>query len=65
MDKQAIADRLKAKRGNKTQQEVADAVGISKSSLSMYENGERIPKDEVKLKLAKYFKTTVQKLFYS
>lgn len=51
-------------RGEKSQAEVAQAVGISDSALSMYECGERIPRDSVKVKLAQYYKTTVQKIFF-
>ena len=35
--------------------EVAEAVGITQTALSAYERGERIPRDEVKIKLADYF----------
>ena len=36
-------EKLIALRGNKTQEEVAKALGISVSALSMYEQGRRIP----------------------
>ena len=39
---------LRDLRGEKTQEEIAKAVGITKSSWAMYERGERIPRDEVK-----------------
>jgi putative transcriptional regulator len=59
-----IGKRLLELRGEKSQAEVAQAVGISDSALSMYECGERIPRDSVKVKLAQYYKTTVQKIFF-
>ncbi len=65
MDAVIIGKRLAALRGKKTQEEVAKAVGISTSAMSMYENGERIPRDTVKLRLAKYYKRSVQSIFYS
>lgn len=59
-----IAERLVKARGTRKREEVAAAVGISLSAIAMYENGERIPRDETKIKLAKYYNTTVQKLFF-
>lgn len=63
MQPKVIGKRLLELRGEKSQAEVAQAVGISDSALSMYECGERIPRDSVKVKLAQYYKTTVQKIF--
>ena len=45
--------------------EVAEAVGISASALSMYENAERVPKDEIKVKLSAYYKKSIKWLFYA
>ena len=64
MQPKVIGKRLLELRGEKSQAEVAQAVGISDSALSMYECGERIPRDSVKVKLAQYYKTTVQKIFF-
>ena len=64
MDAKAIGQRLIKLRGNRTQEEIARAVGSSVSAIGMYERGERIPRDEVKLAIAKYFDTTVQAIFY-
>ena len=65
MDKSLIAERLIKLRGNKTQNEVAEAVGVAQSTYSMYESGQRIPSDDVKIRLAKYFKKTVQSIFFT
>ena len=59
-----VAEKLVQARGTKRREEVAMAVGISLSAVAMYENGERIPRDEIKIKLANYYKTTVQALFF-
>ena len=59
-----IAERLIKARGDKRREEVAKAVGISLSAIAMYENGERVPRDEIKVRLADYYQTTVQKLFF-
>ena len=59
-----IAERLIKARGDRRRKDVAAAVGVSVSAIAMYENGERVPRDETKIKLADYYKTTVQKLFF-
>lgn len=56
--------RLLQLRGEKSQSEVAKAVGIATSTLGMYETEQRIPRDSIKVALAKYYKTTVQKIFF-
>lgn len=65
MDRLAAGRRLIVLRGNRSQQEVARANLISVSALGMYERGERIPRDDVKIRLAKYYDTTVQAIFYA
>lgn len=57
--------RLVKLRGDRSQAEVASAIGIAPSTLAMYESEQRIPRDSIKIKLAKYYKTTVQKIFFS
>lgn len=65
MDNQKIADRLIKLRGSRTQAEVAQAIGVTPSAYSMYENGERIPRDEIKKRIAEYYKRTVNTIFYA
>ena len=65
MDKTKIAERLRELRGEKSQREVAEAVGTSAMAISLYESGERVPRDEIKIRLAKYYETTVDALFYA
>lgn len=64
-DKLIIGQRLRALRGDKTIENVAADIGISTSALGMYETGQRIPRDEIKVKLAQYFKTTVEAIFFA
>lgn len=64
MDKKNIAKRLIELRGDKTRDEVAFDLGISVSALQMYENGQRIPKDEIKIKISKFYGLSVQKIFF-
>ena len=59
-----VPERLIEARGGRTQQEVADAVGIVRSTLGMYETGDRVPKDPIKIRLADYYGESVQDLFY-
>jgi len=40
-------------------------VGVSKMAISAYENGDRVPKDEIKVKLAQYFDDTVENIFFT
>lgn len=60
-----IAERLRALRGDKSRTEVAEACGISISALTMYEIGERVPRDEVKTRLAKLYGKTVEEIFFA
>lgn len=65
MDSKAIGKRLIKLRGDKSRKEVSDALNISRSALSMYENGERIPRDEIKIRIAEYYDTSIEALFYA
>ena len=65
MDKGKIAERLIALRGSKTKTEVAQAIGVTPSAYSMYENGERVPRDEIKKKIAEYYKKSVATIFFA
>ncbi|MCY7971071.1 helix-turn-helix transcriptional regulator [Bacillus subtilis] len=64
MDKKLIGQRLLSLRAEKSRSEVAEAVKISVSALQMYETGQRIPRDEIKIKLADYYQKTVQQIFF-
>jgi putative transcriptional regulator len=62
---ESLGQKLISLRGIKSRKEVAEAVNISVSALTMYELDERVPRDEVKIRLARYYKTTVGALFYA
>lgn len=62
---QAIGDRLRSLRGSKSQKEVADAIGVTPMAISQYERGERIPNDDMKIAISKYFKKSVSTIFFS
>lgn len=65
MDPKKIGERLTELRGEKTQGAVAKELGISDSALSMYECGERIPRDTIKIKIAKFYNRTVDEIFFT
>ena len=65
MNRTLISMRLSKLRDKKTQKEVADAIGVAQSTYAMYESGQRIPSDEIKIKLAAYYRTTVQEIFFA
>lgn len=48
-----------------TQQELADELQISQMALSLYERDQRTPRDSVKIRMAEFFGTSVQDLFFA
>ena len=64
IDAEIIAQRLRDLRGEQKREEVADACGISLSALTMYETGQRIPRDEIKVKLARFYDSNVEDIFF-
>ena len=64
-NKKEIADKLKQLRGERTQKEVADAIGVTSMAISQYEQGERVPSDAIKIKLSNYFNESVESIFFA
>ena len=62
MDSNKIAKNLVTLRGERS---VAVALGLSLSTLTMYEIGARIPRDENKEKIARYYGKTVDEIFFA
>ena len=56
--------RLRELRGNKPAREVASALGIAETTLIMYEQGNRNPRDDIKVKLAEYYGVGIGDIFY-
>ncbi len=46
-----------------TQQDLAEAVGVSRQTIYAIENGKFVPSTELALKLSAYFGKTVNELF--
>lgn len=65
LNAEEIGARLAKLRGSRSQSEVASAIGVSRSAVCNYEAGVRVPRDEIKVALAKYYRTTVAKIFYN
>lgn len=65
LNSKLIAQKLIELRGEKSRETVAKACGISVSALAMYEQGERVPRDDIKIKLAKYYKRSVNFIFFT
>lgn len=65
MNAVANGKRLRELRGTKPQQEVADACGVTKMAISQYESGMRVPRDEIKVRIAKYYGVSVESLFFA
>ncbi len=63
MNKFKIGKILRKLRGNQPIKTIANAAGVSVSAMYMYERGERIPRDEIKKKLAKFYKISVEIFF--
>ena len=64
MDSKRIGNKLIELRGDISRDTVANGLSISVSALAMYEQGNRIPRDEIKIKIAQYYEKTVQEIFF-
>lgn len=65
MNKKKIAKTLIELRGDRSREEVAAALKISVSALSMYETAARVPRDEIKIEIANYYSRSVSEIFFS
>lgn len=65
MNAKEIGTKLQDLRGNRSILEVSKALGISKSALCMYERGERIPRDTIKIRIANYYGVKVGVIFFN
>lgn len=66
MRKELIGPRLIELRNSQglTRAELSKETGLTIRAIEGYERGERVPRDEVKIKLADYFDKTVQSIFF-
>lgn len=66
MNAQAIAARIRQLRRDRglTQAKAAKACKVTPSAWAQYETGERIARDDVKIRMANFFGVTVGSIFY-
>lgn len=64
MNTNRTAEKLKELRGARSLREVSSAVGISISALGMYETGKRIPRDNIKLRIANFYGRSIEDIFF-
>ena len=55
---------IRTERGE-TIEQFARSIGVSNSAIAMYENGQRIPRDEIKIKIAEHFGVSVESIFFT
>lgn len=65
MNPATIGAKIRSMRGGVSQEVLANELGVSKSALAMYERGERIPRDEVKIRIANHFNVSVESIFFT
>ena len=63
--REVVGQRLKQLRGERSLEEVADALGVTSMAVSLWENGKRSPSDDMKVKIAAYYNTTVMSIFFN
>ena len=64
-DREKIGATLRKLRGEKPQSEVAAALGVTSMAVSQYERGERVPNDDMKIRIATYYQKSVEELFFA
>lgn len=66
MNSKRIGEKLISLRTakGKTCTEAASELGITVSALSNYENGIRVPRDSVKIKIADYYDVSITSIFF-
>ena len=64
MNLNTIGEKLRNLRGNETLEEVSSKVGITTQALWNYEKNIRVPRDEIKLQLCKYYNVSVEEVFF-
>ncbi len=62
----SIGMKLRALRQakKKTLNQAAADLNITKSALAMYERDERVPRDEVKVRISRYYGEPLESLFF-
>lgn len=66
MDPVQIGQKIKSLREgkNETVEQLSNALEVSASAITMYETGKRIPRDEIKIRIAEHFSAPVESIFF-
>ncbi|PTM59583.1 helix-turn-helix transcriptional regulator [Desmospora activa] len=56
--------KMMALRGDRSQKTVAKELGMPQSTYAMIEAGHRFPRRDLQFRMARYFRTTVDELFF-
>ena len=64
-ERKEVGERLRKLRGSRTLDEVGAALGVTSMAVSLWERGERTPSDEMKMRLASYYRKSVNSIFFS
>lgn len=65
MNREEIGKRLRNLRGSRSLEEVANALHVTPMAVSLWERGERVPTDNLKIKIAAYYKRSVTSIFFA
>lgn len=65
-DETEVGLRLRALRKSAalSQRELAKKIMVSTAAITNYETGIRVPRDEIKIRIADFFEKTVQEIFF-
>ena len=55
---------IRTERGESVEY-LAKSIGVSNSAIGMYEGGQRVPRDEIKIKIAEHFNMPVELIFFA
>ena len=66
LDAVQIGNRIKGLRESRkeTMMDLSRAIGTSESAIGMYESGQRVPRDEIKIRIAEHFTVPVESIFF-
>lgn len=62
--RERVGKKLRKLRGDTPVPEVAKAWGVDVSTVYYYEAGRMTPKDDVKIRIAKYFGKSIEEIFF-
>ena len=65
LNRQEIGKRLRELRGSRTLDDIAKALNVTPMAVSLWERGERIPSDDIKIKIAAFYQESVTAIFFA